>query len=196
MLISSRRPCITPGRTCALLHFFQMHAVDHHLRAADQILYEKWLGDELFHALGDRAQLFFDVAAAGEKNKRNARGFAAARGFFRRAGARRGRAYGNRKRSGPAGHRRFSKARRRHRPPPARRSAASDPSSPGPGSARCHRPPALLRLSSASFPVLRAPAGPLVGAASPARLLHHINLADRHAALNRLAHVVDGQRGD
>src|SRR5580704_1945254 len=55
----------------ALLKLLEVQPVDHFLRDAHQILDQKWLGDEFFHAVYQRTQPFFNVCAARHEQKRN-----------------------------------------------------------------------------------------------------------------------------
>src|SRR4029077_6384025 len=56
--------------------------VDYFFRTAHEVLQKKRLGDEFFDALHDGTPIFFDVAAAGEKNKRDLLGLLARAQFF------------------------------------------------------------------------------------------------------------------
>src|SRR6185437_6207058 len=59
------------------LQLFELHAINHFLRAPDQVPHKKRLGDEFLHTLDEWAKLFFDVGAAGEENERNLLGLLA-----------------------------------------------------------------------------------------------------------------------
>ena len=64
-----------------------MQAIDDFFRDAHEVFHEKRLGDEIFDAVDERTQTFFDVGAAGHEKKRNvARGFASAQ-FFKELAA-------------------------------------------------------------------------------------------------------------
>ena len=82
MLISSRRPWITPGREALVLEFFEVQAVDDFFGDADEVFDEERLGDEIFDAVDQRAEALFDVGATGHEEKGNVAGGLAAAQFF------------------------------------------------------------------------------------------------------------------
>ena len=65
------------------LELFEMQAIDHSFCDAHEIFYEKRLGDEIFDAVNERAQAFFNVGTAGHEQKWNVVSGLASAKFFK-----------------------------------------------------------------------------------------------------------------
>src|SRR5213080_3334046 len=72
---------------CALLQFLQVQSIDDFFRDADEVFYQKWLGDEVFDAIDERAKALFYVGAAGHEQKRDVAGLFAATPLFKKLAA-------------------------------------------------------------------------------------------------------------
>jgi hypothetical protein len=71
----------------ALLKFFEVQAINDFFCRADKIFQQKRLGDEILHAVDERAKAFFNIGTAGHEEKRNVTGGIAAAEFFEKLAA-------------------------------------------------------------------------------------------------------------